>query len=185
MSLELYSTILTLGSIGLCVSLIIFLALYFLSPKLKSHTLTHKNSYTHLLHFILLVTTFSVITSLVYQLVYETPVCELCWWQRIFFYPVPIITAIALWYKTKESHMTTGILAVFGLFYASYHYYYHFQGFVLGNKLTLPCSVGGLLPACTNSPILVFGFATIPFMGVMMFMSIIIICIFSELLKEN
>lgn len=117
----------------------------------------------------------SVVGSLIYQLVYETPVCELCWWQRIFLYPVAIIAPVALWYKTRETHVTVAVLSAFGLWYALYHYYYHFQGFVLGNKLTLPCSYGGLMPACTDSPILVFGFATIPFLGIMVFGSFLML----------
>jgi hypothetical protein len=92
---------------------------------------------------------------------------------------VSVIALVAFWFKTREAHVTVAILAAFGLFYASYHYYYHFQGFVLGNKLTIPCSYGGLLPACTSSPILVFGFVTIPFMAIMIFGSLLILSFFA------
>jgi disulfide bond formation protein DsbB len=107
--------------------------------------------------------------------VYQTPVCELCWWQRIFLYPTSVITLVALWFKTRETHVTVAILSALGLYIACYHYYYHFQGYVLGKTLSIPCSFGGLLPACTNSPILVFGFVTIPFMGIMIFASLLIL----------
>jgi disulfide bond formation protein DsbB len=173
MSLETYSLILTLGSIGIFLGLLLCSVLYFVASRVREHIHTHP--YNRYIASLCVLATVSVIGSLIYQLVYQTPVCELCWWQRIFLYPTVIITAVALWFKTKETHVTVAVLSSLGLFYALYHYYYHFQGFVLGNKLTLPCSFGGLLPACTSSPILVFGFVTIPFMGIMVFGSLLML----------
>jgi disulfide bond formation protein DsbB len=135
-----------------------------------------KINYFNYIYAILLVSTLAVSGSLVYQLIYSTPVCELCWWQRIFLYPTVIISLVAyIWRKGKDSHINIFILSTLGLIYACYHYYYHFKGFVLGQKVELPCSYGGLMPACTDSPILVFGFVTIPFMGIMVFVSLLIL----------
>lgn len=171
MTLELYSTILVSGSIAMFVALAGVCVMYTLSRTVRERV--QQVRYERYVAVLALVSILSIVGSLIYQLVYETPVCELCWWQRIFLYPVSVITLVALWYKTRETHVTVAILSVFGLFYALYHYYYHFQRFVLGNTLTLPCSYGGLLPACTDSPILIFGFATIPFLGIMVFGSML------------
>jgi disulfide bond formation protein DsbB len=177
MTLELYSTILTVGSVGIFLSL---LGLLVASLTTKSgKTLTSRIRYEQYIALIAAISVASIIFSLTYQLVYETPVCELCWWQRIFLYPVSVISLVALWFRTRETHITTAILAGFGLYIACYHYYYHFQGYVLGKTLSIPCSFGGLLPACTNSPILVFGFVTIPFMGIMVFGSFLILAWFA------
>jgi disulfide bond formation protein DsbB len=177
MTLELYSTILTIGSIGIFLSL---LGLLVASLTTKfGKTLTSRIRYEQYIALIAAISVASIIFSLTYQLVYETPVCELCWWQRIFLYPVSVISLVALWFRTRETHITTAILAGFGLYIACYHYYYHFQGYVLGKTLSIPCSFGGLLPACTNSPILVFGFVTIPFMGIMVFGSFLILAWFA------
>ncbi len=177
MSLELYSTILTIGSIGIFVGLLgLLLSSLTTTTGLK---FVRGVRYEQYIALIAAVSVASIIFSLVYQLVYETPVCELCWWQRIFLYPVSVISLVALWFRTKETHITTAILAGFGFYIACYHYYYHFQGYVLGKTLSIPCSFGGLLPACTNSPILVFGFATIPFMGIMVFGSFLILTWFA------
>ncbi len=173
MTLDQYSAILVSGSIAMFI-----LAMGVGFGALVSSTVRARLmafDYKWYLAALAAISIVSIIGSLTYQLVYETPVCELCWWQRIFLYPVSVISLVALWYKTREAHVTIGILSLFGLWYASYHYYYHFQGFVLGNKLTLPCSYGGLMPACTDSPILVFGFATIPFMGIMVFGSMLML----------
>lgn len=173
MTLDVYSTILAIGSIGIFAGLLIALIGYLVSSKVRSHILGH--SYERYIAALALISVLSIVGSLIFQLVYQTPVCELCWWQRIFLYPVSVITLVALWYKARETHVTVAILSAFGLWYALYHYYYHFQRFVLGNTLTLPCSYGGLMPACTDSPILIFGFVTIPFLGIMVFGSMLLL----------
>jgi disulfide bond formation protein DsbB len=173
MTLDTYATILVSGSIAVFVALLGACIAYFASKNIRERL--QCIPYQRYIAALAVVSILSIIGSLVFQLVYETPVCELCWWQRIFLYPVSVITLVALWYKTRETQVTVAILSAFGLWYALYHYYYHFQGFVLGNKLTLPCSYGGLMPACTDSPILVFGFATIPFMGIMVFASMLML----------
>lgn len=179
MTLEAFSTLLVVGSIGLFVFLFGAWIAYVVSPKIRAHILGH--SYERYLAAIVAIGVVSVIGTLIFQLAYETPVCELCWWQRIFLYPTAVIALVALWYKTREAHVTIAILSAFGLWYALYHYYYHFQRFVLDNVLTLPCSYGGLMPACTDSPILVFGFATIPFMGIMVFGSLLMLAGFAAM----
>lgn len=184
MTLDAYSTLLVSGSIALFLTLIGVGVSYWLSARVRNR-LQHI-PYLWYIAAIAALAGISIAGSLVYQLVYETPVCELCWWQRIFLYPVSAITLVALWYKSRETHVTVAILSAFGLWYALYHYYYHFQGLVLGNKLMLPCSYGGLMPACTDSPILVFGFATIPFLGIMVFGSMLLLAGFAHLaLKKN
>lgn len=173
MTLDAYSTLLVSGSIAIFVALAGTCAMYLVSRTMRARI--QQIPYERYIAALAVLSIVSIVGSLIFQLVYETPVCELCWWQRIFLYPVSVITLVALWFRTRETHVTVAILSAFGLWYALYHYYYHFQGFVLGNKLTLPCSYGGLMPACTDSPILVFGFATIPFMGIMVFGSILML----------
>lgn len=176
MTLETYSVLVSIGLFLLFAVMVACLVLYALVPAFRKHV--HAHSYTALYGSMAAVVLLSIAGAFVYQLAYLTPVCELCWWQRIFLFPIAVIALVAAWYRTKEAHVMAGVLALLGLFYASYHYYYHFQGLVLGNKLALPCSSGGLLPACTDSPILTFGFVTIPFMGILVFSIILAITFF-------
>lgn len=173
MTLELYSTILVLGSMAVFSVLIAACALALASERARRKIAAVP--YFAYIAAMAALSVFSIVGALIYQLVYLTPVCELCWWQRVFLFPISAITLVALWFRTRETHITVAILSAFGLWYALYHYYYHFQGLVLGNTLSLPCSYGGLMPACTDSPILIFGFATIPFMGIMVFGSLLIL----------
>ncbi len=119
--------------------------------------------------------------ALVYQFVYDLDVCILCWWQRIFIFPIEIMAIVAIWYKMRGVHMMTLISSIFGLFFAIYHYYYHFQAFVLGRAVSLPCDLGGLLPACTESPILIFKFITIPFMALVAFLAIFVLSLVAHI----
>lgn len=185
MTLNTYSTLLAFGSIAIFVLLAGVGILCLLSPVTRVYI--ERISYFRFIATIAGVALLSIAGSLTYQLVYGTPVCELCWWQRIFLYPISAITLVALWYKSRETHITVAVLSAFGLWYALYHYYYHFQAFVLGNKLALPCSYGGLMPACTDSPVFVFGFVTIPFMGIMIFGSMLLLALFAHiaLRKQN
>lgn len=173
MTLETYSTLLVAGSMAMFAVLLGMYMAYAFSPVVRERVI--RIPYERYIAALAIVSLVSIAGSLIYQLVYLTPVCELCWWQRIFLYPVSVITLTALWFRTRETHVTVAILSAFGLWYALYHYYYHFQGLVLGNSLALPCSYGGLMPACTDSPILIFGFATIPFMGIMTFGSMLML----------
>jgi disulfide bond formation protein DsbB len=95
----------------------------------------------------ILATTFAMI----YQLYFELDVCILCWWQRIFIFPIDIVVIVSLWKKIRGNHFITGLLGMGGLFFASYHYYYHFMSYVMGQAVSMPCEVGGLLPACTSN----------------------------------
>ena len=179
MTLDQYSIFLSLGIFGLFGLLVASALLYFLIPVVRQHIQSH--SYNNFLIAIAFFSLASVVGALTYQLVYLTPVCELCWWQRIFLFPISVIALVAVWWRTREAHITVAILSLLGLFYASYHYYYHFQGLVLGHTLSLPCSFVGLLPACPSSPILTFGFGTIPFMGILVFSSKLILAGFAHM----
>jgi disulfide bond formation protein DsbB len=171
MSLELYSTILAIGTISLFLGVTFALMGYLISPKLRSGLKGFE--YFTYLKIIGVVAIVSTLGALLYQFVYETPVCELCWWQRIFMFPIDIVVIVSLFYLVRVNHVIVGILALLGAAFASYHYYYHFQIFVLGKTLSLPCGAYGLLPACTNSPIVIFGFVTIPLMALLVFASIV------------
>ena len=172
MSLDLYSYLLSISVLALGSVTLMTLIAYLSSATVR--TKLQNIPYFHIVKFIGFLAIFSTIWVMIYQLYYELEVCELCWWQRIFMFPIDIIVLVSLYYKTKTNHVIIGILSAFGIFFAGYHYYYHFRGWVLSEIVSLPCSVGGLLPACTdNNGILQFGFVTIPLMALIVFIAIL------------
>lgn len=171
MSLDQYSLLVSIGVLAVTIATIISLVGFIAVPKFRTHLATH--DYYVYLKAIGVLAVISTLGALTYQFYYATPVCELCWWQRIFMFPIDVIALTAIAFREKAAHISIGILATIGGLFAAYHYYYHFQIFVLDKTLSLPCDGYGTLPACTSSPIVVFEFITIPFMAVVIFVAIV------------
>ncbi|MBX9700150.1 MAG: disulfide bond formation protein B [Acetobacteraceae bacterium] len=140
MTVDLYSFLLSI-SVLFVGSITVFSVLgYILSANIRNKI--QNIPYFHFVKLIGFFAIFSTTAVLVYQLYFEVEVCELCWWQRIFMFPIDIIVLVSLYYKTRTNHVIISILSAFGTFFAGYHYYYHFRGWVLGEAVSLPCSVG-------------------------------------------
>jgi disulfide bond formation protein DsbB len=170
--MEFYSLVLSLGTLGMLVATLVHMIGYAVSPALRQWT--SKLDYDDYLRIIGALVISSVVFALGYQFIYNLAVCELCWWQRIWLFPIAIIVPVSLYWHIRYNHVLIAIMSALGLFFAGYHYYYHFQAWVLGNFLEMPCETGGLLTACIdNAGVLNFGFVTIPFMGVVLFVTLI------------
>jgi disulfide bond formation protein DsbB len=185
MPMEIFSIILSAGVLLIAADTIIHVILYFTYPRFRKWLLSRP--YFNYIKIIGALAISSTILALTYQLHYNLPVCVLCWWQRIFIFPIDIIVLTSIYMKNKMNHITIAILAVFGAGIAAYHYYYHFQAWVLGNVVSLPCEQGGLLPGCIeNNGVLTFGFVTIPFMALTVLLSIMWWCyIAHQVAKKN
>ncbi len=171
MSLSAYSTLLSTLILGLGLATFLSIIGYFFVPYIRARL--RAVSYTCSLQLIGAIATLATLGALTYQFLYLLPVCPLCWWQRIFMFPVEIIVLVSLWVKSRTNHLITGIMAAIGLPIAAYHYYGHYQKYVMGNPFFLPCSTNPLEPSCSNSPIVTYGFITIPFMALIAFAAIL------------
>ncbi|MBP9728152.1 MAG: disulfide bond formation protein B [Candidatus Moranbacteria bacterium] len=171
MNIERYSFILSVLVLLLGTTTILSVIGYFFVPKIRERIVAL--SYTKLLELIGVFATIATLGALTYQFVYALPVCPLCWWQRIFMFPIEIIIFVTLWTKTKANHLITGIMAVIGSLFALNHYYAHYQKYVMGNPFYIPCSVAPGEASCANAPLVTFGFITIPFMALIVFATII------------
>ncbi len=176
-SIFTYSQILALFTLALAaLTILSFLAFLFHAPS-RARLTTY--SYDTFLTLIAAIALSATIGALIYQYYYETPVCVLCWWQRIFLFPIGIIALVALRFKERAAHITTAILSLFGLRFALEHYYGHFQIYVQENtEYVMTCdSYNGDLPSCaSNTLVEVFGFITIPFMGIVAFIAMLWLC---------
>jgi disulfide bond formation protein DsbB len=108
---------------------------------------------------IFLISLASIVGALIYQEIYMTPVCPLCWQQRMLIYAVAIISGVSIYVKDKLAHYSILIISAFGFYIAAGHYYYHYLKYVVKNPLALPCDAEGI----------VFGFVTIPLMSICVF----------------
>jgi len=67
------------------------------------------------LNLILLIGLFGVLTSLYFSEAMDLPPCDLCWYQRILFYPIPVIAFVALILKDHKAHYYIFVLSLLGL----------------------------------------------------------------------
>ena len=148
----------------------IFIGLLIINLAIKSKIIEdiklslRKNSL--LLAFIISLT--ATLGSLFYSEILGYTPCKLCWFQRIFMYPLPIIFGIALKNKDLGIKKYTIPLAVIGALIAAYHY--SVQVF----QFTTNCGANSEVP-CNLVYSFELGYITIPMMALTAFILIIIL----------
>lgn len=124
--------------------------------------------------FIFLLTFSGVLGSLYFSDVLLVEPCYLCWWQRIFLYPLFALTLVSLVFKIRLQKLYILSLAIPGFIFALYHYVLQtfglFKEFSACTSTAKPCDV---------VDVSYFGFITIPLLSLMAFTTIILIIILS------
>ncbi len=96
----------------------------------------------------------------------QTP-CVLCWYQRIFMFPLPILLGIALLRDDAEVWRYALPLSLIGAAIAGYHML-EYAG-IIPAGLT-PCTAAG--PSCSGPGMTVFGWVSIPVLALASFVGI-------------
>ena len=123
----------------------------------------------------------SMAGSLFYSNVVGFPPCELCWFQRIFMYPLVFLLGLALIKRESRIADYALLLAIIGgaiSLYHNYMYYYN-QG------LNVFCQLGGMQVSCVKRYVFEFGYVTIPLMALTAFALIIIFLVAHRLQNKN
>ena len=118
-----------------------------------------------------LIAAVSTLGSLFFSEVMELIPCVLCWYQRIFLFPLAIILLIGLFPLDKKVVNYALPLAIIGLLFTVYHCLLFFG--VIPKNLQ-PCSQG---VSCTDDNMELFGFLPIPLLALMAFLMIIILLV--------
>jgi disulfide bond formation protein DsbB len=116
-----------------------------------------------------LIAAVSTLGSLFFSEVMELIPCVLCWYQRIFLFPLAIILLIGLFPLDKKVVNYALPLAIIGLLFTVYHCLLFFG--VIPENLQ-PCSQG---VSCTDDNMELFGFLPIPLLSLAAFLMIIIL----------
>ncbi len=109
----------------------------------------------------------AVFGSLYFSEIVHFPPCILCWYQRIFMYPLAIIIPIGIVKKDKKIYQYVLPLAIVGSIFGFYHNLLYYG--IVPESLA-PCVAG---VSCTTKFIEFFGFITIPFLSLSAFLVII------------
>ncbi len=102
--------------------------------------------------------------------------CELCWYQRIFMYPIVILLTAAIIKKDAKAALYSATLSGIGGAISIYHYSVQKINFIADSSPSC-----GLVP-CTGEYINWLGFITIPFLALTAFTIIFVLSI--SILKQ-
>ena len=119
----------------------------------------------------------STLGSLYYSEVANFPPCDLCWYQRIAMYPLPVILGIAAWRRDFGIRPYAIALASIGAAISIYHY----QLERFPDQTSLSCSVD--VP-CTTVWIWRFHYISIPFMALSGFALIVTLLLLGPSRRE-
>lgn len=97
--------------------------------------------------------------------------CVLCWYQRIFMYPLTVILLVALFPLDRKVVRYALPISIIGLGFAVYHYLIY-MGFIPEDLQ--PCGEG---ISCAEVNLEMFGFITIPMLSIISFTGIILLLI--------
>lgn len=164
--LALLAQLTLFADILIVVSLLLILS-YLMKPKNNNLLKVKKWVSDNNISLALVVATIATAGSLFFSEVAGFPPCKLCWYQRIFMYPLPILLGISLFTDDKTVRKYVLPLALIGFSIAVYHYALQMYPTIL------PCS--DEVASCAAKQFAYFGYITIPMMSASAFFLIIIL----------
>ncbi|OGI68737.1 hypothetical protein A2738_00010 [Candidatus Nomurabacteria bacterium RIFCSPHIGHO2_01_FULL_42_15] len=134
----------------------------------------------HYLTLGFLVSLFSALFSLVYSEIIGFLPCVLCWYQRVFLFPLPFIFGSAIWHKDRKIVKYTLPLIAVGLVIAIYqNFFYYF-----GSGSSLPCDASGV--SCYQQLISEFGgYISIPMLALSSFLGLLALVLVAHFYKKE
>ncbi len=113
--------------------------------------------------------------SLFFSQVLKFPPCVLCWYQRIFMYPLAIIIGVGILRKESRLYQYVLPMSLIGLGISIYHNLLYYK--IIPDTLA-PCSLG---VSCTTKFIEYFGFITIPLLS---FVAFLLVTVFMLMVRK-
>ena len=114
-----------------------------------------------------IIASVSTLGSLFFSEIMELAPCALCWYQRVFMFPLVILLLVALFSFDKSIIKYALPLALAGWGFAFYHYLLY-SGFI--PESIQPCSQG---VSCSETYLDLFGFLTIPMLSLISFSALV------------
>jgi disulfide bond formation protein DsbB len=156
--------LMALGTVVIDAGIVVKIAMLFF-PRSRAHLLRRETEYGLLA--ILILSVLAVAGTLLMQFAGNLAPCILCWWQRICMYPIALIAFIAFIKNVKLSDIADYIIAL-SFFGALFSLYQHLLQ-VLPQGALIPCDPTN---DCAVRSVFDFGFVTIPWMGLTVFVAI-------------
>lgn len=114
-----------------------------------------------------LIATTGTLGSLFFSEIMGLKPCVLCWYQRIFMYPLVVIFLVGLFPLNRSVFRYAFPIALIGLGFAIYHYLLY-SGYI--PEGLQPCDKEA---SCAEINLELFGFITIPMLSILSYTAII------------
>jgi disulfide bond formation protein DsbB len=165
------------GAIILQVLSVVALFTLFLGPK-KNKFLDFIDKHYLTLGFIF--SLFASLTSLIYSEIINFVPCHLCWYQRIFLFPLVFIFGSAIWHKDRKIvKYVLPILSIGFLISIYQNFFYYF-----GENSSLPCDASGV--SCYQRLVSEFGgYISIPMLALTIFFALLAIVLVAHFYKKE
>jgi disulfide bond formation protein DsbB len=165
------------GAIILQIFSVVALILLFIGPR--------KNAYLdfidkHYLKIGFVLSLCAAVFPLVYSEIIQFLPCYLCWWQRVFMFPLVLIFASAIWHKDRKIvKYVLPILSV-GFLISIYHNFEYY----FGETGTAPCDASGV--SCYQRLVSEFGgYISIPMLALTAFFAIFTVVLVAHFYKKE
>jgi disulfide bond formation protein DsbB len=147
-------------------------------PAIKK--ILNKDNAKYLLYISWIQSLLATLGSLYFSEILHYPPCVLCWYQRIFMYPLVLLIPVAVIKKDKNIPYYLLPLVTIGGIIAIYHNLLYWK---IIPEAQAPCQAG---ISCTSKFIEWFGFVTIPFLSFLGF-ALIFVCmiLFASIYKNK
>lgn len=166
------------GAIVLQILSVVALFLLFIGPK--------KNAYLDFIdkHFLtlgFLIALFASMFSLVYSEIIGFAPCALCWYQRIFTFPMVFLFGAAIWTKDRKiAKYVLPLLSVGFVMSVYQNFVYYFNPEASG----LPCDATGV--SCYQQLVSEFGgYISIPMLALTTFLGLITVVLVAHFYKKE
>ena len=93
--------------------------------------------------------------------------CNLCWYQRIFMFPIAVILAVALYRSDMHGQVYALVLAGGGWLVAAFHNLLYFDVIPQGIQ---PCGAG---PSCSSTDMNLFAVIPLPILALVAFTALV------------
>ncbi len=156
--------VLALGVV-LCIALLLHIIMKIkLLNEPKYYAILKNVLKQNSLLLIFIISMIATMGSLFYSEIIGYAPCKLCWFQRIFMYPIPLLAGIALIKKDQTIKKYILFLAIIGAIFSIYHYSIQFL------PQLVACTIDGA--NCAEKQSFYFGYITIPMMALTAFITI-------------
>jgi disulfide bond formation protein DsbB len=174
MLIQTVNKILSVLTIGSQIFIFLGFIQYLFFRKLIGNPLIRSFSKNGLF-FALIIAVVATAGSLFYSEIAGFEPCKLCWFQRIFMYPLVILLGLACIKKDLKFTLYPSALAGIGASISLYHNFIYSGIITDGNSSIFQCQPFGLGVSCAKNYVLEFGYITIPLMALTAFLLIILL----------